>query len=299
MFDFFRRKTTTEAVTPIEVYAFLVEAAKEMASSSTELMAVECNSADGLRKEYQELVALGLSGTKNAKVLKERLDAVDAYNEDIKRASEIIDYIKRVNRLFGGKSFLVSKEKFKEVCNRNKLHVGLLTEYNGVIPSRNISEIADAKKAFAEFYENDDKPFIPFKKDKYNLYVKEVHVEDNRFAPILLDYLKENGNILPVFYYTSVANQEVAIYSSSFLIDSSLDQPRNFTYVKGYAINNDTLLIACPKEYLNNPDVVVSRRPVDPIVFQYCPYGVLVHSVWGEEADDKVLREYMEFNKLV
>jgi hypothetical protein len=39
--------------------------------------------------------------------------------------------------------------------------------------------------------------------------------------------------------------------------------------------------------------------PVDPIVFQCCPYGVVIHSVWGEEADDKVLEEYKMLNQKI
>lgn len=318
MFDFLKRKSTevadvatqvaadtpTEVITPIAVYAFLVEAAKDIASRSTELAVVERKSADDLRKEYRELVSLGLAGTQNAKVLKERLDAVDAYNENITKAEEVIAYIKRVNHCFGGKSFLVSKEKFSEVCKRNKLSVGLLTEYNGVIPSRNIAEIADAKKAFEEFYENDKEevyslqyrsPFSFLGMETYDLYVKEVVVSEDESASALLKYLKDNGNILRVKYHKFYG--ETTVYADHF--DIPIKNIGRFTRVKGYAIDNDTLFIACPKKYLNNADVVVTKRPIDPIVFQYCPYGVLVHSVWGEEAEDKTLREYMEFNKLV
>lgn len=321
MFDFLKRKTTevadvatpvvadttTEVITSIAVYAFLVEAAKEIASRSTELAVVERKSADDLRKEYRELVSLGLAGTQNAKVLKERLDAVDAYNENITKAEEVVAYIKRVNHCFCGKSFLVSKEKFNDVCKRNKLSVGLLTEYNGVIPSRNISEIADAKKAFAEFYEEKKEedaetylhrsPFSFLGVETYEIYVKEVEVEENKDASALLKYLKDNGNILRVRYHK--LHGETTVYAEHFLTDIPIRNIGRFTRVKGYAIGNDTLFIACPKKYLNNADVVVTKRPVDPIVFQYCPYGVLVHSVWGEEAEDKTLREYMEFNKLV
>jgi hypothetical protein len=41
------------------------------------------------------------------------------------------------------------------------------------------------------------------------------------------------------------------------------------------------------------------KMPVDPIVFQCCPYGVVIHSVWGEEADDKVLEEYKTLNQKI
>lgn len=38
---------------------------------------------------------------------------------------------------------------------------------------------------------------------------------------------------------------------------------------------------------------------VDPIVYQPCAYGVLIHSMWGEESEDKVFEEYKRINNLM
>lgn len=45
------------------------------------------------------------------------------------------------------------------------------------------------------------------------------------------------------------------------------------------------------------PEVV--DMPVDPIVYQPCAYGVLIHSMWGEESEDKVFEEYKRINNLM
>lgn len=58
------------------------------------------------------------------------------------------------------------------------------------------------------------------------------------------------------------------------------------------------LSIACPKSNLQEKTVIVSHA-VDPIIFQYCPYGVLIYTMWGDEAEDKVFEEYKKLNNLV
>lgn len=50
---------------------------------------------------------------------------------------------------------------------------------------------------------------------------------------------------------------------------------------------------------LNNPEVTITKKAVDPIVYQPCAYGVLIHSMWGEESEDKVFEEYKRINNLM
>lgn len=69
-----------------------------------------------------------------------------------------------------------------------------------------------------------------------------------------------------------------------------------FDFIK---LSKNELFIACPPSQLNNPDVKITRKAVDPIVFQPCAYGILIHSMWGEEAEDKVFEEYKRINNLI
>ena len=43
---------------------------------------------------------------------------------------------------------------------------------------------------------------------------------------------------------------------------------------------------------LNNPEVTITKKAEEP-----CAYGVLIHSMWGEE--DKVFEEYKRINNLM
>lgn len=63
-------------------------------------------------------------------------------------------------------------------------------------------------------------------------------------------------------------------------------------------VNRDCFFIACPESELQIKTTIVSK-PIDPIIFQYCPFGVLIYTMWGDEAEDKVFEEYKKLNNLV
>lgn len=64
-------------------------------------------------------------------------------------------------------------------------------------------------------------------------------------------------------------------------------------------IGRNELFVACPPGQLNNPEVTITKKAVDPIVYQPCAYGVFIHSMWGEESEDKVFEEYKRINNLM
>lgn len=64
-------------------------------------------------------------------------------------------------------------------------------------------------------------------------------------------------------------------------------------------IGRNELFVACPPSQLNNPEVTITKKAVDPIVYQPCAYGILIHSMWGEESEDKVFEEYKRINAII
>lgn len=297
----------TETITPVVAFALLVEYAKEMANQSKETAAVEEIPIENVRKEYTQLVALGLGNTQNARVLKEKLDETNAYNERIQKARCIMEYIKRVNKIFGGSSFLVSKEKFMELCERNGLSVGLLTDYIGVIPSRNIEEIANARKGLLELYPKDENSewelSLPSTSDRHRLFVKRIHLEEKEGQEKDAEYIKEVKAHLKEIDNMLISRGGYRVDGGLIRCRASSVYPQlpfsRISHIDGTPLDEYTFFIACPQKYLDDAEVQVSTEPIDPIVFQYCPYGVLVHSVWGEEAEDAVLKEYMKLNDLL
>lgn len=87
---------------------------------------------------------------------------------------------------------------------------------------------------------------------------------------------------------------------------TSVDIPNRDTLVREYntlvdavKISKNELFVACPPGQLNNPEVTITKKAVDPIVYQPCAYGILIHSMWGEESEDKVFEEYKRINNLM
>lgn len=87
---------------------------------------------------------------------------------------------------------------------------------------------------------------------------------------------------------------------------TSVDIPNRDTLIREYntlvdavKIGRNELFVACPPGQLNNPEVTITKKAVDPIVYQPCAYGILIHSMWGEESEDKVFEEYKRINNLM
>jgi hypothetical protein len=87
---------------------------------------------------------------------------------------------------------------------------------------------------------------------------------------------------------------------------TSVDIPNRDTLIREYntlvdavKIGRNELFVACPPGQLNNPEVTITKKAVDLIVYQPCAYGVLIHSMWGEESEDKVFEEYKRINNLM
>lgn len=86
---------------------------------------------------------------------------------------------------------------------------------------------------------------------------------------------------------------------------TSVDIPNRDTLVREYntlvdaGLGRNELFVACPPGQLNNPEVTITKKAVDPIVYQPCAYGILIHSMWGEESEDKVFEEYKRINNLM
>ena len=242
---------------------------------------------DNISAKYSELVKLGLKNSANAKVLKKQLDNINYYNNTILKAQELLKYLKDVNNLLGNSVILVNTSTFYELCRKYKLFIGLLQDFTGVIPAQNLNELMDISNKLR----TNDNAF----KLRINYQIVRVNKISN-YSKRSDSYIKER-----LEYYFNIL--QMATYRMS---DVSLYNDKNFkkekwaehVYVDIDWVASDDFFIACPKSNLQERPVIMSK-PVDPIIFQYCPYGVLVYTMWGDEAEDKVFEEYKKLNNLV
>ena len=279
-------KVPTKPVVELTIKESLANLAIEVIGASERTAPVPLKE-DNISAKYSELVKLGLKNSANAKVLKKQLDNINYYNNTILKAQELLKYLKDVNNLLGNSVILVNTSTFYELCRKYKLFIGLLQEFTGVIPAQNLNELMDISNKLR----TNDNAF----KLRINYQIVQVNKISN-YSERSNSYIKER-----LEYYFNIL--QMATYRMS---DVSLYNDKNFkkekwaehVYVDIDLVASDDFFIACPKSNLQERPVIMSK-PIDPIIFQYCPFGVLIYTMWGKEAEDKVFEEYKKLNNLV
>ena len=279
-------KVPTKSVVEPTIKESLANLAIEVIGASERTALVPLKE-DNISAKYSELVKLGLKNSANAKVLKKQLDNINYYNNIILKAQELLKYLKDVNNLLGNSVILVNTSTFYELCRKYKLFIGLLQDFTGVIPAQNLNELMDISNKLRT---NDNAS---------RLHINYQLVRVNKIS----NYSKRSDSYVKerLEYYFNIL--QMATYRMS---DVSLYNDKNFkkekwaehVYVDIDLVASDDFFIACPKSNLQERPVIMSK-PIDPIIFQYCPFGVLIYTMWGDEAEDKVFEEYKKLNNLV
>lgn len=280
-------KVPTKSVVEPTIKESLANLAIEVigASECTALIPLKENNVS---TKYSELVKLGLENSANAKILKKQLDNINYYNNTILKAQELLKYLKDVNNCLGNSVILVNTSTFYELCRKYNLSIGLLQDFTGVIPAQNLNELMDiSNKLHTD--NNASRLHINYQTVRVNRISNYSGGKSDSYVKERLEYY---FNILQVHTYS--------------LSDISLCHAENFTeekwadhvFVDVDYVTPDNFFIACPKFNLKERPVIISK-PIDPIIFQYCPFGVLIYTMWGDEAEDKVFEEYKKLNNLV
>lgn len=234
---------------------------------------------DNLSSEYNKLVNLGLKNSANAKIIKRQLDNINYHNKAIVKAEKLLKYMKVINELLGDSVILVSTSAFYELCHKYNLSIGRLQDYTGVVPAANLEELARIKYELSNKY--------------YELRINEniwrvtgVHNYSGYSNELIQKSLDATFSIFKI---------DIGWEIKDFFKNQSW---ADHVVFKRTCVDKNCFFIACPKSNLQEKTVIVSHA-VDPIIFQYCPYGVLIYTMWGDEAEDKVFEEYKKLNNLV
>lgn len=242
---------------------------------------------DNISAKYSELVKLGLKNSANAKVLKKQLDNINNYNNTILKAQELLKYLKDINNCLGNSVILVNTSTFYELCRKYKLSIGFLQDFTGVIPAHNLNELMDISGKLRTD-SNASKLRINYRMVRIDKICNYSEKSDS----YIKEHLEYYFNILQVPNY---AGHEVNLSDIEGFIE---EEWAHHVYIGVDYATPDDFFIACPKSNLQEKPVIISK-PVDPIIFQYCPFGVLVYTMWGDEAEDKVFEEYKKLNNLI
>lgn len=267
----------------------LITIDKELSKLAVDLVGVSENTAlvplksNDISGEYARLCKLGLGNSANAKFLKDRIRDIDAYNRNIIKARELLAYIKTMNEFLGDSVILVSEDSFYKLCHKYKLSVGYLEEFTGVIPEANLKELSDIK----------------YKMDRYGGYTKLcTNPHTIKIQRIYNSSDKSDSSIRKYFDYSfNIISYPAYLYRMSDIDEFKDKEWANKVSLDVYYVPTIVMFIACPKSNLQEKKVIVSK-PIDPIIFQYCPFGVLIYTMWGKEAEDKVFEEYKKLRAI-
>jgi hypothetical protein len=264
-----------------------------------------------LEKEFKRLESLGLSNTENAKLLKTKLDEIQSRKDKSKFGKNVLDWIVEMKKEFPN-SYLVSFDQFEEILKDYGLVTNFLNKYVGIIPSSNISEIECVTNTMKGRTKNIEDLYLnkpgQDKNDTYSFfhYIEGVRCrkgEEKNDCERVKSRVEEIGNIIAIDSYykngsTDIRLDKVEEIYRAFLPDGFKSGPFDDFELVLKKMKSEDLMIAAPRNCFST-EFKISQMPVDPIVFQCCPYGVVIHSVWGEEADDKVLEEYKTLNQKI
>lgn len=250
------------------------------ASKNTSLIPLKYND---ISKEYTRLTELGLGNSMNARFLKGKIIDIDTYNKNILKAYELLDYVKTMNRLLGDSVILVSRDSFYKLCHKYKLSIGFLKDFTGIIPDANLRELSNIKDKL-----DSCSGYTKLDINENTVKVQNIYNYSDESNSSIRKYFDYNFNIIPYGIYTSNM--------------SNIEEFKNEEWAKKvildiHYIPREDMFIACPKSNLQEKVTIVSHI-VDPIIFQYCPFGVLIYTMWGEEAEDKVFEEYKKLRTI-
>jgi hypothetical protein len=268
----------------------------------------------GLTNELKKLESLGLGSSENAKLLKAKIKELENKRENSKFGQEVFEFIKELSSIFPS-SYLISFDQFYDILKKYKLTVGRIYNYTGIIPQKNIEEISEVKKRIEANREKCEEVLNYYTRHRYRslndlynrfYYVKEIRVRDGEYkklAKSLEKVLSGKGFLVKYSYGSDYGVSRIGIKDASYSNDW-IDEEEYRTrrsddiFLNVNELDYTDLLIAAPENSFSEK-FKITQMPVDPIVFQCCPYGVVIHSVWGEEADDKVLEEYKMLNQKI
>lgn len=192
-------------------------------------------------------------------------------------------------RNFPGCIFL-PEETFTSLLRKYNLKCGTLDHYIGEIPSINVYEIAEVQDTLNRIA--GDNVFS-------NTLEGGIKVEIIEHISV-----RAKNDFFSNFYGdTNPSEKNKDTHASAILGDNGLIETMPFLHIRRefgafFDVNTESrplerneLLIAAPAQEMKQvyTESVEQIRSEDPFVFQFTPYGVVIFSKWGEEAQDEAL----------
>ena len=242
------------------------------------------DNSEQIKEELDKLEAAGLGGTKNADTLRTILEskkyksALGPEKLDLKKVNEITSWIKESYP----DALVVTYEDFFAILKKYNLYCGPISTFSGFIPSENVSQIAKASNALNSLNLN------------YVSWVEAARI-DSRMSKDMTKRLVEYFSRFPfVFKGIDRGYQYMRSIGGSY-------KEEDYLHLGTSYLDHSAWLIAAPYDTMeNNIRIEIfskaeedrKRRLEDPIVFRATKIGIVIVSMWGEEASDSMFDKY-------
>ena len=255
--------------------------------------------------EVNSLDLVSRLGFTNTKPIVERREIIKRnadFNQAVQASIKALQLIKEVQEYFGPNTIVVKRSDFVEMLKKYNLVCGRFENYTGVVPDKNAREIDDALNKIQALVE---KRIIPNNQEllyeayhKYmTYYIKEVTFYRGYGLP------KDRKRLLNLFPL-ALCRREAYSYNNEIIFDLA-NNGIKLEHINGIDAERVGMLFICaPANEMSNSKnrvkfSVFTPRTDDPFICSLTPYGVVIHSMWGREAEDEAIKKYKAlFNRL-
>lgn len=265
---------------------------KFLEKSKEEANIQKVESSDIILEEMSRLSDIGLVNSKNYQMLKEKFNKILEDRENHKRAIRILEEIKEIHNKYP-KSIIMGIKVFESFLSKHHLTFGLIDDYTGTIPENNIQEISEYRQSLKN---NHDELFYKTGNGIYE--IREIHTWDDDYKKTITNYFETTNYLVIPDFKVNKGDYADFVYFNLKTNKLQANEDEYTVKIKVSECVHNQLFIACPAKDLKPQPLKFIEKPVDPIVFSVIDGIIVIHSVWGEEAESKVIQDYIEYNKL-
>lgn len=252
-------------------------------------------------KRMAFLRKVGLTNTANA-------NEIEAYSDK----AALLQFMCKMWNDLGHDTLLVRTEDFYKILCKHDLMCGDFSLYNGEIPEKNMQEIETAIEAYegglmdgyADPIEYVSTVYLDYGYGAGNeRYTKKYHIDGAR-----IPFATKDGQPLIVpndgtekCYLEVPSDNSLSLYP--FFIAAPRGQMKKVSIYRlesDYSFAGHTVRTYERKRHFQFDEKGEAIFPSpDPFVCSVCKYGIIIHSMWGAEAEDATIKRYEQLRDAI
>lgn len=321
------RRTAVKEYTAAEVHAELT-AMMLMFLSDIQQEIERKNIPVAVSHEALLLNKLGFKRSMNLQLAKQITSEVEAHNKAFEEKIAALNFMQQAWATFGKDTMVVRYDKFFELLRKYNLVCGSFDRYTGTIPADNLADI----ERVVNILESNTELVVSFR------YITKIDTDNNDISllrhfnlypadsTVRKEIFASNGlNNVVIMSQQEIADKEQAIYdrwmrSSTFSYDITArdrDIRRLRSSCSKVTPASANIFIAAPAQEMSECKIEVFSsseelakieaeerrmreiRTYDPFICSLTPYGVMIFSKWGDEAQDEIIKRYEQLRDAV